>query len=90
MLAKDALLAVTLITSSALFLTNHAALAVGLARQHQPRWHVSFVLLPVTAWLAPYWGLRAGLRVRSVLWILSASVYLACQVVMRVTASPAN
>jgi len=85
MLAKDAVAAVTLIVSCAVFLTNHLALAAGLARVHQPRWHVWFVLLPISAWLAPYWGFRHGLRRRSWLWLVSGLAYVLLQITLIVT-----
>jgi hypothetical protein len=77
MLARDAILAAVLILSATVFLTNHALLAIGLIRLHRPRWQVWFLLLPLSVWLAPYWGFREGLPWKSRIWIVSALVYLA-------------
>ncbi len=50
----------------------HVALLVGLARQ-KPRWHavVALVVPP----LAPYWGYRAGMRLRVYAWAAALLAY---------------
>ena len=63
-----------IVVSFAALVTAHAALAFGLSRL-RPHWRgpVGFVLLP----LAPYWGFKAGLRARSILWLLALAAYVA-------------
>ena len=67
---------VILLTSFALWLTSHLSLAWGIARRHSPRWHGLVVLLPVVAWLAPYWGFREGMALRASIWCLSLGAYI--------------
>jgi hypothetical protein len=71
---------VALVTSFALLVTAHVALAVGLCAR-KPWWHgpVALVVPP----LAPYWGYEARMRVRAVLWLVGLSLY----VVARLAAS---
>lgn len=69
----DLLVYGAIVVSFAAFVTVHAALSFGLAmRPPRYRGPVGLIVLP----LAPYWGFRAGLRARSVLWILSGAAYL--------------
>ena len=70
---RDALVTVALVLAFAALVTVHVTLAVGLARFH-PRWRAGAALVVFP--LAPYWGLRAGLRKRAWAWIVSALVYL--------------
>jgi uncharacterized membrane protein YhaH (DUF805 family) len=72
----DLVLAIVLITSLATLVTCHCSLAFGLIRQHAVQRQGWLLLLPPTAWLAPYWGYRAGLRARSLIWTGSLVVYL--------------
>lgn len=74
---KDVALTAALVFSSALWLTVHAALALGLVRQLKPRWQALWLIVPACVWLAPYWGFRNNLRFRSTLWCVSLAVYLA-------------
>ncbi len=60
--------------------TAHVALVIGLAIR-PPRWR-ALVALPVAP-LAPYWGARAGMPVRAVLWGVSAIAYLTLRVIAR-------
>lgn len=68
----DLALVIVLVVAFAALVTAHVTLALGLARRH-PRWRalVAFFVVP----LAPIWGWRERMRVRGVLWILSAAVY---------------
>lgn len=50
----------------------HVALLVGLARI-QPRWRAAVAL--VVPPLAPYWGYRAGMRIRVYAWIGALLAY---------------
>lgn len=72
----DLVLAIVLITSLATLVTCHCSLAFGLIRRHTVQRQGWLLLLPPTAWLAPYWGYRAGLRARSLVWTGSLIVYL--------------
>lgn len=69
---KDFVVVGALVFSFALLVTAHVVLVWGLAF-HKPRWRalVAF-FVPI---LAPYFGLKEKMRVRSVLWIISAIVY---------------
>ena len=62
-----------LVLAFAALLTAHLTLAVGLVRR-APRWHGLVALL--VAPLAPWWGWQARMRVRGVLWIAAAAVYV--------------
>jgi hypothetical protein len=68
-------LPVALVLLFALFLTAHCALALGLIAASPPNWKGLLVLLPPLAWLAPYWGYRAGMHRRTWLWGLSLASY---------------
>jgi hypothetical protein len=68
----DAVLMTALVLLFAAFATAHVAIAFGLTLR-QPRWRGPVVLF--VAPLAPYWGLKAGLRLRSWLWIGSLVGY---------------
>jgi hypothetical protein len=69
----DLALYAAIVVSFAALVTAHAALVFGLARR-TPHWRgpVGLVLAP----LAPYWGFKAGLRVRSVLWLFALAAYV--------------
>lgn len=71
---------VALLSSFALFVTAHGALALGLIRSPDHGWRGWLVLLPITFWLAPYWGYRRGLRGRVVWWVLAAVAHTVCLV----------
>jgi hypothetical protein len=70
---SDLVVTVALAAVAASWFTFHVALSVGLLRRH-PRWRglVGFLVAP----LAPFFGLSARLRVRSVAWIVLAVAYL--------------
>lgn len=61
-----------LVAAFATLVTVHVTLAIGLTRR-DPRWRglVAFFVAP----LAPWWGWQERMRVRGVLWIVSAVVY---------------
>ena len=65
-----------LLLSFATWVTMHLALAWGLLAHKQPRWHGLVVLVPVAAWLAPYWGFRLGMKRRVVVWLSSLIAYV--------------
>ena len=72
------LLVLWLLAAFATFVTAHVALVFGLAMR-APRWR-ALVALPIAP-LAPYWGARAGMHVRAVLWVASAVAYIALRVI---------
>jgi len=62
-----------LVLAFAGLVTAHLALALGLS-QRSPRWRgVVGLLLPP---LAPWWGWRGEMRLRSGLWVASALIYV--------------
>jgi len=65
---------IVLVAAFAALVTAHLTLAVGLLRR-APRWHALVAL--VVAPLAPWWGWQAHMRIRGVLWVASAAVYVA-------------
>lgn len=71
-MARDAVVLIALVVAFASLVTAHLALALGLARRSY-RWRalLAFVLAP----LAPWWGWREKMRVRSVLWVAAAIAY---------------
>lgn len=72
-MSRDLVLTIALAAVTALWFTFHVALAVGLIRRH-PRWRglLAFFVAP----LAPVFGFGAGLRVRSVAWLVLAIAYV--------------
>lgn len=67
-------LIVALVASLVALVAAHVALVVGLARLRPHVWWrtaLSIVLPP----LAPYWGFRHGLRVRTFAWLAAIAVY---------------
>lgn len=79
MLQEEVLL-LGLVVSFAAFVTTHLALVVGLARR-RPAWQALVALAAVP--MAPYWGIRAGLLVRSITWLVSAIAYLTLRLASR-------
>jgi hypothetical protein len=62
-----------LVGSFALLVTVHVALAAGLVKR-PPRWRGPVALLVPP--LAPYWGMRERMRVRTSLWLGALMVYI--------------
>jgi hypothetical protein len=74
---RDVVVLVVLVTAFAVLATVHCALAFAIGRRASlGRALVAFVLPP----LAPWWGWRHGLRVRSSVWIASALAYAVARV----------
>ena len=73
----DYLIIGALVGSFAVMVTAHVAIAVGLVLE-KPRWHglLALVVCP----LAPFWGMQAGMRVRSGLWIGALMVYVIARI----------
>jgi hypothetical protein len=67
-----------LLGSFALLVTVHVALAAGLFCR-APRWRGALALLLPP--LAPYWGMRERMRVRTSLWLGSLMVYIVARMV---------
>lgn len=70
---NDVTVLAVIVLSFALLATAHVTIVVGLARR-SPRWRAlaALVLLP----LAPYWALRARMRVRGVAWLFAFVAYV--------------
>ncbi len=71
-MTRDEWVMAALVLAFASLVTAHVTLVAGLAAR-APRWRA-----PVAAFiapLAPFWGLRSGMRLRSAIWIASAAVY---------------
>jgi hypothetical protein len=69
---RDMVVLVALVAAFATLVTVHVTLAFGLLRR-RPRWHAAVAL--VVPPLAPWWGWRAGMRVRTGIWLFAAPVY---------------
>jgi hypothetical protein len=76
----DELFLLALLLSFAGLVTAHVALVFGLALR-APRWRAipALALAP----LAPYWGARAGMHARVVLWVTSALAYVSLRLLLR-------
>jgi hypothetical protein len=75
--AVDAFLVIVIVTSFALFVTTHVAIAAGLlGRKPRLRGLLALVVPPV----APYFGIREGMWIRSIVWVLSLAVYVGARV----------
>lgn len=76
----DAFLVSSIVVSFALLVTTHVALAAGLVgRKPRSRGLLALVLPP----LAPYFGLREKMWVRSVVWMVSLAVYVVARTFAR-------
>jgi hypothetical protein len=72
-MARDAIVLISLVVAVASLVTAHVMLAFGLARRSYGwRALLAFILVP----LAPWWGWREKMRVRSVLWLAAAITYV--------------
>jgi hypothetical protein len=72
---RDELVTAGLLVAFATLVTAHVLLVAGLAAR-RPRWRALVALL--AAPLAPYWGHRAGMHARSVMWTTGAVAYALC------------
>ncbi len=72
-MTHDEALTAALVLAFATLVTAHVVLVVGLASR-EPRWRAAAAAFAFP--LAPFWGLRAGMPVRSALWIASAVAYV--------------
>jgi len=77
-MTRDEALVLSLLVAFAALATAHVALVLGLASR-PPRWR-AIVALPAIP-MAPYWGARAGMHVRVVLWVVSATAYATLRVI---------
>jgi hypothetical protein len=73
-MTRDEWVMAAVVIAFAALATAHVTLVVGLASR-PPRWRAG--VAAIVAPLAPFWGLRAGMRVRSGIWMASAAVYAA-------------
>jgi len=72
-MSRDEIVSLGLVGAFALLVTVHVTLVAGLAAR-PPRWR-AFVAL-IAAPLAPWWGLRTGMKRRAAAWLASAVVYV--------------
>ena len=77
---KDTLLTIGLASAFGLLVTIHVAACFGLRRTRHRAGALAALFLPP---LAPYWTFIDGMRVRSVAWIASASLYAVAIVLAR-------
>jgi len=77
-MTHDDFLVGALVLAFALLVTSHVTLVFGLASRH-PRKRALLALFVVP--LAPYWGMRTGMRARAGVWLTSAITYAALLVV---------
>jgi|HubBroStandDraft_1064217.scaffolds.fasta_scaffold02113_15 hypothetical protein len=71
-MTRDAIHVAVLLAAFATLATMHLTLAIGLLRR-APRWRAAVGLIVPP--LAPWWGWREKMRVRSTLWGVAAVVY---------------
>jgi hypothetical protein len=71
-MTRDEWIMTALVLAFASLVTAHVTLVAGLAAR-APRWRAAVAAF--VAPLAPFWGLRSGMRLRSATWIASAAVY---------------
>ena len=79
-MSRDEIVSLGLVGAFALLFTAHVTLVVGLAAR-PPRWRALVAL--IAAPLAPWWGLRLGLRGRAAAWLVGALAYAVFFVVAR-------
>jgi hypothetical protein len=73
----DAFLVIVIVTSFALLVTSHVALAAGLlGRKPRLRGLVALLVPPV----APYLGIRERMWLRSIVWMLSLAAYVGARI----------
>lgn len=65
----------TLLLSFSTLAMAHVWLALGLLAAPERKWRGLLILVPLAAWLAPYWGYRSGFRRRTWLWACSLLAY---------------
>jgi uncharacterized membrane protein YbaN (DUF454 family) len=70
-----------LILSFACWMTAHLGLVWGLFKRRSPRWHALLALIPLLAWLAPFWGLEHGMKRRVSIWALCFAAYVVSLIV---------
>lgn len=70
----DLVVTIGLFVSFAALVTVHATLAIGLA-SCAPRWRALVSLIPPAVVMAPYWGYRAGMKMRAWGWVACALAY---------------
>lgn len=77
MRGHDVVVLSLVVAAFAVLVTAHLTILVGLGRR-RPRWRaaVACVVLP----LAPYWAVRARMRVRGAAWIGALAVYVVARV----------
>jgi hypothetical protein len=76
-MSRDDGVVLALVVAFATLVTVHLSLVAALART-RPWWQALIALVIVP--LAPVWGHRARLHVRTALWVTTAALYLAARV----------
>jgi hypothetical protein len=71
-MTRDEWVMVAVVVAFAAWITAHITIVVGLLAR-PPRWR-ALAAFPVVP-LAPFWGLRTGMFLRSAIWIMSAAAY---------------
>ena len=77
-MTRDEAVVIGLVVAFAALVTAHLSLVTGLARR--PPWWRALVALVVPP-LAPFWGFREGLHVRSGIWLASAAAYVLTRII---------
>jgi hypothetical protein len=80
MSARDAIVLGAVILAFVALVTAHVWIVVGLALR-PPRWRALVAL--IVAPLAPWWALREKMRVRGVVWIAGAALYVIARALAR-------
>lgn len=73
----DAAVTLALVGSFALLVTAHVALVAGLLSR-VPRWRGALALFVLP--LAPYWGMRERMRIRTWIWVGALLVYIPARI----------
>lgn len=71
---RDSALTLALVIAFATLVTAHVAILFGLARLHRPLEALGALVLPP---LALYWAFARGMGARAVVWLASATLYVA-------------
>jgi hypothetical protein len=71
-MTRDEWIMASLVLAFATLATVHVTLVAGLIFR---RWRWRALAAAVVFPLAPYWGARAGMHTRAVLWVASAASY---------------
>jgi len=80
---RDAVIVTLLVLGFALLVTTHVALCGFLVLHAKPRWRgLAALVVPP---LAPWWGLREGRTITTILWLVSLLLYLSGVLAAKIT-----